>query len=219
MIQDIKHLARRYRKQYLSGKPTPKEVCAALKDQGYQVISYRPEGNDEATETLLQALSLEDFARSTRGFTYADSEVRLVFVHADLSEEEKLLILLHEQGHILCGHLKAAAILGQDILQEFEANEFVHHLLTPSPARRFCRWAKRRKKPLLIGTGLVVAACAAIAAWFIFTGSKTYYITSTGFKYHEKDCHFLKNKENVQEITWDDLKDSDYAPCEFCITE
>lgn len=218
-MTDAKKLAKRYRKQYLSRGCTLSAIQRALEAQGYQVVRFHPDGNDEPTEIILQALSLEDYARSAKGFTYADSDHRLVFLHADLTQEESRLVLLHEQGHILCGHLQAAAILGQDVLQEFEANEFVHFLLTPSPFRRFGTFLRRHKALVAICAGILAVGCALAIAIPLLVGSKTYLVTPTGQKYHTQDCRFLKNKTTAQEMTLEELEENHYAPCEYCITE
>lgn len=46
-----------------------------------------------------------------------------------LSEEERVIVLSHEEGHIWNGHMTSNNVFGDDVKQEFEANEFSHFLL------------------------------------------------------------------------------------------
>lgn len=45
--------------------------------------------------------------------------------------------------------------------------------------------------------------------------SEIYYVTSSGRKYHTKDCRYIKNKTNLKEIT--NPEESGYEPCSVCI--
>lgn len=42
-----------------------------------------------------------------------------------------------------------------------------------------------------------------------------YYVTSSGTKYHLKNCKYLKNKSNVRQTS--DPESEGYSPCSFCI--
>lgn len=44
-----------------------------------------------------------------------------------------------------------------------------------------------------------------------------YYITSTGNKYHDKDCGYVKGKDNIERLTIEQYESSEYTPCEKCI--
>ena len=68
-----------------------------LSKQGYTVIEFNHLQNTAAVEQLLKALHLTETAARLKGFTYADINFRLVFVHEGLSEKEKLNVLAHER--------------------------------------------------------------------------------------------------------------------------
>lgn len=44
-----------------------------------------------------------------------------------------------------------------------------------------------------------------------------YYITSSGNKYHEKECIFVKDKTNVQRLTKEQFDSGEYDPCQMCL--
>lgn len=64
-------------------------------------------------------------------FTYQDPHLRIVFMQENLSQQEQIILLSHELGHILCRHLKCSPATGpgSSVLQEQEANEFASILL------------------------------------------------------------------------------------------
>lgn len=43
------------------------------------------------------------------------------------------------------------------------------------------------------------------------------YITSTGNKYHEKDCIFVKHKDNVERLKIEQFENGEYEPCDICL--
>lgn len=111
-----------------------KEIsCAALSEAaeklGYTVILFQPLHNNANVARLINALNLDGELLKSRGFTYSHGEFRLVFVNESLSEKEKTIVLSHELGHIVLGHAGRAPVIGHDVQEEFEANEFSSLLL------------------------------------------------------------------------------------------
>lgn len=102
----------------------------ALKVQGYTVVEFSKISNNENVENLIASLNLKSYCLSFDAFTYADKNMRLVFILENLSEHEQLILLAHEQGHICCGHFTETTISGQNVLQENQANEFAHYILS-----------------------------------------------------------------------------------------
>lgn len=194
---------------------------SATEKQGYTVIEYNHIFNEEDVQSLIEALKLTDNILRSKGFTYADSNYRLVFVHEDLSEQEKTMVLAHENGHIFLEHLSSVPIIGKDVKEEYEANEFAHFLLNKSQKEKIFNIIKTYKKTavcilltfvmLLIGVGLI--------KWINreqqYYGE--YYITSSGNKYHEKECIFVKDKINVHRLTEEQFESGDYEPCQMCL--
>ena len=130
-MKNVRRIAADYLKKYAV---IPKELSAGrvreiIGSQGYDIVEFSSVYNSEDVEQLISLLNLEDFIVSNRGFTYVDNSNRIVFVNSDLSETESLYVLLHEQGHILCEHFDSKNIIGNDVIQEFEANEFLHFFI------------------------------------------------------------------------------------------
>lgn len=194
-----------------------------LSKQGYTVIEFNHLQNTAAVEQLIKALHLTETATRLKGFTYADINFRLVFVHEGLSEKEKLKVLAHEEGHIYCGHLSHAPIIGQDVSEEVEANEFASYVLKPHNDLKIKLWMQANKgKTCLIALGLTLLIIGGYK--FIKTEAdkaywSNYYITATGTKYHRENCMFVKGKKSVKQLTWDEVRSGQYEPCQICLPQ
>ncbi len=187
--------------------------------QGYTIIEYSHLYNDENVTALLRALNLEKYAQQTRGFTYAGSNYRLVFLHEDLSEEEKLLVLAHEEGHIYCEHLSSTPIIGKDVLEEHEANEFSHYILRRNLPRKLRKTFSAHRKAILIGFALAALIVTGLSVYQTRGGAPSgdVYVTTTGNKYHKENCIFVKGKTTTRRMTREELENSGYEPCEMCL--
>ena len=208
-------------KKYRPAQIDVRTLQAAVEQQGYTVVRFSHLVNEANVTALIHALRLEPLVASSRGFTYASADFRLVFLHAELSGEEAAMVLAHELGHILCGHTATQAIVGQDVQQEHEANEFAHMLLHPPLSIRARLFVRRRKK-------LCIWLCAGLAALAVAGGVLAvvarnstyygeYYLTETGAKYHTAQCGYVHDKTNIRRMTKDDYASGKYSPCEKCI--
>ncbi len=202
---------------------TSGSLISALNQQGFTVLFFNRLHNDEDLSCLIHALRLRTYIASSKGFTYADADRRLVFIHEELSEKEKAMVLAHEQGHIFCGHTEKQPILGEDVRQENEANEFAHHLLHPSIWQRIQMWVRRHKAlaavlaslcALLI-VGSIMLACILHENQF----EGEYYLTATGTHYHTADCGFVKDKPNTRRMTKEEYASGLFEPCTRCLAE
>ena len=108
------------------------DLKKALQAQGFSLVEYSRTSNCKEVTTLLTALRLFDYAASQSAFTYQDTNLRIVFILENLSQQEQMVLLSHELGHILCHHLDHAPITGPGtgVLQEQEANEFSADLIS-----------------------------------------------------------------------------------------
>jgi len=123
------------------------KILDALHSQGFSVIEYSHFFNDEETESLLTSLHLSEFSKTVKAFTYVDNTVRLVFLLEGLSNEEKLILLAHEQGHISLKHLTTKnKIFEEDIVQEDEANIFSYLIRKPSACSKIKSFCARKKQ-------------------------------------------------------------------------
>lgn len=197
------------------------ELRLAAEKQGYTVVEYNHICNDEAIAALIEALRISDNITHSRGFTYADCNNRIIFVHEDLSEAEKQIILAHEEGHIYCGHMSSSSIIGRDVQDEFEANEFAHYLLNQNLSIKTRIAIKTHKKRFIILLICVLLFAAGVTALVLQQKEKQYYgeyyITESGSKYHEPDCIFVKDKTNIHRMTIEEFESGEYEPCGMCL--
>lgn len=221
MADDSLKRVRAFRKRFGLFVPTVDGLEGVIEKQGYTIVEFNSHSNDDDVELIIHELGLKDYARGSNGFTYTDSANRLVFVNEALSEEERLTVLAHEEGHIFCGHLGEADIVGRDVMQEFEANEFAHYLLKGTPFGRL-REVIGRYRIISSAAVFVIAAALFFSAFTLISEAdkryySEFYVTSTGEKYHLHDCMFIKNKTNLRRLTREEFENGDYLPCNACL--
>lgn len=153
--------------------------------------------------------------KQSRCFTYRDDKYRLVFINEGLNEEERQVALAHEEGHIWNDHLIRNNILGNDVIQEHQANEFAHYLLKDKDGKQ-----KRKLNITIISLVIVmigILAGAAIKNRYdkaIYTDDL--YRTDSGTKYHLKNCMYLEDRTDVYRLTKEEFESGYYEPCEAC---
>jgi len=219
---DAKSKAKRFCREYGIKNLSIEKIKKIIESQGYTIIEFNYIFNDKDVQTLIDVLGLSEELIRSRGFTYVDSNRRLVFVNEDLSEHEKLIVLAHEEGHIYCKHFSHGNIIGVDVQDEHEANEFEHFILNISKIDTVIMWAQAHMIALIIT--LIILFVAGIGIWKYqeyknreasYYGE--YYITGSGQKYHEKDCIHVKNKTNVYRLTIEQFESGDYEACKTCL--
>lgn len=218
---NIKKSVALFKKKYKLTEITEKTICDTLENQGYTVVYFNTIVNDDNVTQIITNLKLDDFIVNHKGFTYTNDKYRLVFINEDLSDEERLMVLAHEVGHIICEHMSCQPVIGQDVKQEHEANEFAHYLLHPDKTEKTKVWFKHHKKLVIALCACVLLIAIGVTAFSFVSKEKTYYgeyyITTTGNKYHEKDCIFVKNKDNIRRLTKEEFESGDYEPCKTCL--
>ena len=213
--------AKEFLNEYRLTQVTLDDLKRIITSQGYTIVEFNHIFNDEHVTALIEALHLDEVVEKSKGFTYADPQRRLVFLHEDLSDNEKLLVLAHEEGHIYCDHFSSVPVIGRDVIEEHEANEFTHYILNRSMAGKIDRFIKERKK--LCSTVAIVLVVAIIGLLVFKAVQKErsyygeYYITASGNKYHEEECIFVKDKTNIHRMTIDEFESGDYEPCGICL--
>lgn len=223
MNKNIKRIANAFIKKHKIKTVDYSVLKAVAADVGYTIIEFNGICNDKDVETIIQNLNIGDVINKSRGFTYASKECRLIFINEDLNDDEKILVLSHELGHIACEHLSTLPIIGKDVKDEYEANEFSHYLLE----HNFYRKVKNIfnfHRVKIIATFVVLCICIGlITVYSINSNMNKYtdnlYITSTGTCYHEKDCIFVKNKTNARRLTVEEFEEGIYSPCDICLPD
>lgn len=211
----IRRAVRQFIKACCNGKSDYCSLCRGVEKLGYTVIGFNHIYNDTDVLTLVTELKLTEQIQHANGFTYADRDYRLVFIHEDLAEAEKRMVLAHEAGHICLEHMLGTSVLGRDVRQEFEANEFAHCLLSGTWG-----WGILFRNKALVGALaavlVLVMGCAVLLTVYL-QSLKHYYATESGDKYHEKECISIKNNESVRELTAEELASGAYESCHICL--
>ena len=218
--RDIKKKVRQFKKEYgIAGCPDWQVLESAFERQGFTIIEFSTAANDPDVETLIQSLKLVDRTSKSKGFLYADENFRLVFVNEKLSEEEKLIVLAHEEGHYYCGHMNRKQIIGHDVQEEYEANEFAHFLLHTTVGSQICHILSKCKLVIAFIALVFLVVCAV---YFVSKELKDqqlyegeYYVSEHGEKYHRKDCVTIEGHE-VRRLTKIDIESGLYEPCGVC---
>lgn len=203
-------------------KITLENIVFILEKQGFRFVEYSQNYMNDSSWTIIKQLKLEQYALSGKAFAYKNGTTKLIFLCDEMTANEKLYALAHEEGHILCGHLEIASE-GSSVEQEHLANEIAHYLITPPLHIRL--WVKILERKSLaisiiaaIGCGVIIS-CVAIS--LIQNGSYhgNYYVTENGSKYHDKDCMIIKDKTNTRRLTEKDYESGEYEPCQVCLPE
>lgn len=199
---------------------TLKEVVKTI---GFTIIGFNNIFNDKDVETVIQNLRLSEAVSQSRGFTYVSKDYRLIFINEDLSDDEKTLVLSHELGHIVCEHFTTTPIIGKDVKEEYEANEFSHYLLNQNSLRNLKLTITKHKKKVAVVALSFVAILVTIVTVITINQEQSYYdncyITSTGNKYHKKDCIFVKDKTTVKRLTKEEYDAGKYEACDMCLPD
>ena len=210
--------ARAFKKKYQLKAINSAVLCETLEKQGYTVVEFNAIENPTDVAALIEALNLQEQIIVSKCFTYQNDKYRIVFLHEDLNDEERTIVLAHEEGHIWNDHMSADSILGKDIIQEYGANEFAHYLLKDKTGKN-----KRTK--------LIAAICALVILAGAGTGiaikqnydkavyTENLYRTETGGKYHVRDCMYIKDKTDVYRLTQEEFDSGEYEPCEACMPD
>lgn len=198
------------------------ELKRVLKQQGFTLVRYSHHGNTPEVDTILASLNLSKYALSVKAFTYVDGSNRLIFLVENLSDREAVILLAHEEGHIVLDCVGNGKVFGDDIENEYAANEFAHHLIKRFKNKSLSQ-IQQRKKPLIVFISVLAVLVVGMLAFTFFNGRSTgediYYVTSTGKKYHAKDCKYIEGKKNLTALTKDECIRQGYEPCDVCVSD
>lgn len=223
MNNNIKKLVKTFIKKYKLTSIDYSVLKNVAINMGYTVIEFNSTFNESDVETVIRNLDLSENVLKSRGFTYVSAEYRLIFVNEDLNDEEKLIVLSHELGHIVCEHFSTIPIIGNDVKDEHEANEFSHYLLEESFNRKVTCLVNKNKKSIIIITSIIIVALVVTFVGIVVHREKAYYgdyyITSTGNKYHKRECIFTKDKTTVRRLNKKEFEKGNYEACDICLPD
>lgn len=223
MANCIQESANKFRSDYRLTQISSQRIEDIIKSQGYKVVRYNKSYNNENIEILINNLELNEYAQAYCAFTYSDDKYRIVFIEDGLSEEETLILLLHEEGHIYNEHFGETIIAGKNIKDEYEADEFAHYILNPTKRQKIKQAITHHKVlTTVIIISIVMAISASIITPIIINESKyneEYYVSPSGHKFHKKECFYIRDKSTKRRITKEEIENGDYEPCKVCLPD
>ena len=221
--KDIRYKAKNLLFEYGISKVTLENLIYIIEDQGFEIIEYSQRDRSDSVWTVLNTLNLTAYAESGKAFAYKCGKSKLLFVCEEMTADEKLYALAHEEGHIIFGHLCNGACNGNAVEEEYVANEFAHYLLHPPLLLKFATAVKSNKKKALWVALIALSLAVIIPLTVNIIQSRSYYgeyyVTESGTKYHERDCMTIKDRSNVRRLTEKDYYSGDYEPCHVCLPE
>ena len=110
-----KQQARAFRIQYNLSVINSATLCQTLNAQGYTIIEFNGIREKESVADLISALHLEDQIAHSKCFTYQSDKYRLIFIHEDLNDNERTVVLAHEEGHIWNQHMHKDNAIGTGV--------------------------------------------------------------------------------------------------------
>lgn len=222
----IRQKASDFLKKFSLSQLSLDSLLKVFQNQGFDIIEYSSTKNSESVSKLISALDIEKYLSDGKALAYKSDDIKLIFICEDLTADEKLYALAHEEGHVFCGHLRNGNVL-YSVEEEREANEFAHYILHPNVFQRAKTFIKQNKKLSIATLCLALVIIIMIpCSIHIFTSkdkpvySETYngnyYITQSGTKYHREDCTYIKGRK-TQVLTEKKLKSGHYEPCKVCL--
>lgn len=115
-------------------KITPSKVVEILRSQGFEVVEFVT-----AEDTIIKHFGLSEYMRHHQSVAYTDNGRKYIFIKKHITDKDKNLLLLHEEGHIYLEHTagKEELIHNTSVWKEWQANMFY---LTVITVNRFCRY-------------------------------------------------------------------------------
>lgn len=223
MMSEAKIKAKKLMLQYGISKVTLENLLYVIGQQGFEILEYRQLDESDSVWEIIKNLRLTLYAKSGKAFAYQLGSTKIIFLCEELTADEKLYALAHEEGHILCSHLNVGDGNSNSVEQEQMANEIAHYLLHPPlSVKAQVKFLERKK--LVISSALLVL-CIVLITIFVSLIIRNnsyygeYYITENGTKYHEKDCMIIKDKNNTHRLTKSEYESGDYEPCHVCLPD
>lgn len=221
--KDIRYKTKNLLLEYSISKVTLENLIFVIEDQGFEIIEYSQRDRSDSVWTVLNTLNLTAYAESGKAFAYKCGKSKLLFVCEEMTADEKLYALAHEEGHVVFGHLCNGACSGNIVEEEYVANEFAHYLLHPPLFLKFVTTVKSNKKKALWIAIIALALAVIIPLTVNIIQSHSYYgeyyVSESGTKYHEKECMTIKDRSNIRRLTEKDYYSGDYEPCHVCLPD
>lgn len=223
MMSEAKIKAKNLLLQYRISKIALENLLYIVNQQGFEILEYSQLDEKDSVWEIIRTLNLVPYAKSGKAFAYQHGSTKIIFLCEELTADEKLYALAHEEGHILCCHLSSGVGNSNSVEQEQLANEIAHYLLHPPLFVKLRIAILERKKLAISILSVILGITIALIATSIIVRNNSYYgeyyITENGTKYHEKDCMIIKDKNNTERLTKAEFESGEYDPCQVCLPD
>ncbi len=162
-------------------------------------------------EDYLRHADCLELAQTTNGFSCRVSDTKIAFIKKTLIEQEKKILLLHENIHIFYGHINQNEPLS--VTQEKQTTD-THHMID---------LILNYKKYILVCLAINFILIASLCGMLMLPKTQTHlsngvYITPTGHHYHANNCQYGEEYINSFEINRT-VAEEHYLPCDLCNPE
>ncbi len=210
------------------------DIQRIVESYQFTMIEYKKHANSKPVSELVKKLKIEREIEQNDAFLYINNSLKFVFINADLSDEDKCSLLRHELGHICDPDFINHDVCYSKIKKEEFANQFSCCMKNPGICFRIYIGLLKKWKllvslmafitfvaglPFLVHTLIPPAKPVAGNAYPAVIPDSTYFVTSSGKKYHRENCIIIKYKNNLTEIKLNDAIDKGYQPCLICNLE
>lgn len=223
MMSEAKIKAKNLLLQYRISKIALENLLYIVNQQGFEILEYSQLDEKDSVWEIIRTLNLVPYAKSGKAFAYQHGSTKIIFLCEELTADEKLYVLAHEEGHILCCHLSSGFDNSNSVEQEQLANEIAHYLLHPPLFVKLRIAILERKKLAIAIISVILGITIALIATRVIVRNNSYYgeyyITENGTKYHEKDCMIIKDKNNTERLTKAEFESGEYDPCQVCLPD
>ncbi len=211
-----------------------KNIETVIQSHGFRIYTFRLEAKHDRVTTLIDQMGAIEYARHNICFIATNPIINGVFIKHNLSDDDRLLLLFHEEAHIWYNHPNVTSFTDEtDTQQEKTANLFlqrlrilkaVFYLLVastifvamllfpiqndPNPAAPLYTAAPQ------IDTDPITEELEEIekAADYI----ATVYITVYGKCYHRRSCNQISDSDTITPTTITAAEQLGKTPCSFC---
>lgn len=177
--------------------------------QGCSVYEWNPDSTKD--EDYLRRVDCWNIAQTNDGFSCRVSGTKISFIKKTLIEQEKKMLLLHENIHIFYGHINQDKPLS--VSQEKQTTD-THHTIDIILKYKHFALLYFIVKILLI----ISLCCMFLSPKAHINLSNGVYITPTGHHYHRDTCQYGEDYINSFIIDRQTAKEH-YLPCDLCNPE
>lgn len=153
--------AKSFIKKYGVSSISYNEMEEIINQLGFKIRKY--DSMSGSSMQLLDKLKLRNYSEAKDCFTYSCGNLKLVFIRDFISANNGAMLLLHEIGHIVMGHISDTGLIDESIQCEEDANEFAFTVKVQLTKKESIRKIK---------TAIASVFAVALSATIFFTGYK-----------------------------------------------